>query len=154
MHLRSLIRQKWNAAGLYTREDAHLQAFLKHVDDTPSECWREYVALFRRKYYDLFDQIVPPLVNTDDKLLRVTLIRWSDLNQRKERAALRDLIRCADPVHDRPELNAILTFNSTLLRKEFVKRPELAKLVQPVMHRHKVVTSTVRQPLIAPQDIN
>jgi hypothetical protein len=131
MHLRDLVKQRWAQAGLYDRKDAHLRSFLKHIDSTPLECWDDYVVIFRRQYYDLFDQLIPPLISADDKLLRIALIRQADVTQPKELEALKAFVRAADPARDRPELTAILNRHGAVLQKAFLARPELKPLVKP-----------------------
>jgi hypothetical protein len=146
MHLRDLVKQRWAEAGLYARKNAHLQSFLKHVDGTPMECWDDYAVLFRRQYYDLFDQLIPPLLRADDKLLRIALIRQADFTQPKELKAARAFVRAADPVRDRPELNAILNRSGKLLRKDFLARPELKHLAEPKPVPQRRPTNMVRPP--------
>jgi hypothetical protein len=144
MHLRDLVKQRWAEAGLYARKDARLQSFLKHVDNTPLECWDDYAAIFRRDYYDLLDQLLPPLVTADDKLLRVTLIRQADFTQPKEHEAALAFIRTADPVADRPELTALFTRGTDVLKKAFLKRPELKEIVTPKVVPQRKPTNFVR----------
>lgn len=131
MHLRDLVRRRWADAGLYSRKNAHLQSFLQHVDRTPLQCWDEYAALFRRDYYDLYDQLIPPLLSANDPLLRITLIRYTDFSQAKELQAMREFVRRADPLADAPELRAILDHGGGPIRGEFAARPDLASLVAP-----------------------
>jgi hypothetical protein len=145
MHLRDLVRQRWADAGLYSRKDARLQSFLKHVDDTPMECLDDYAALFRREYYDLFDQLIPPLAGTNDKLLRVALIQQADFKKPKELDAVRAFLRYADPVTDRPELSAILNRGGDALKKDFLARAELKELVEPKPVLERKPTNMVRQ---------
>src|SRR5262249_40999531 len=122
MYLRDLVKAQWTQAGLYARKDAHLQSFLQHIDNTLMECWDDYVALFRRDSYDLFDSLIPPLIHSDDKLLRLALIRYADVRQPKELTALRTFIRQADPVNDRPELISILNRAGSTVKNDFLKR--------------------------------
>ena len=131
MHIRDLVKQRWADAGLYARKNARLQSFLKHVEDTPSDCWDEYAAVLRRDYADLYDLLIPPLMTTDDKLLRVMLLRQVDVSQPKELAIVRDFVARADPVADRPELNVLIARDDAVLRKELRARPELVE-VKPV----------------------
>ena len=145
MYLRDLVRQSWANAGLYARKDAHLQGFLKRIDDTDMmECWADYVALFRRDYYDLFDVVVPPLVGAGDKLLLVALIHSFDLNQPKELAVVRALVRVADPVSDRAVLNAILNRGRDVVKKDFLARGDLRGLVEPERLPVRKPTNVVR----------
>jgi hypothetical protein len=131
MYTRDLIRKLWADAGLYSLKDPHLQAFLKHIDDNPQQCWDDYVDLFRREYYDLYNQLIPPLFNAGDKLLRVKLIHRADFKRRKEIEAVRAFIRDADPIAHRPELNAILSHGGRAVKNDFLARAELRHLVAP-----------------------
>jgi len=135
MFIRDLVKQRWADVGLYRRKDARLQSFLKHVDDTPFECWEEYAALFRRDYYDLFDQVVPPLMATDDKLLRTMLLRYVDPAKPKELAMVREFVANADPVADRPELDVLIARKDKTVMKDLSARPGLIPAVRVVRPR-------------------
>lgn len=131
MHLRELVKQRWSDARLYSQADPHLSEFLAYFEANPGDCWEAAVAVFREKYYRLYDQIVPPLVNSTDKALRIQIIRHTDPSRPKEMRTLKEIVRSADPVADRPELNAILAMKRPALHKEIAGRPELAPVLAP-----------------------
>lgn len=130
MHIRDLAKQKWREAGLYDSRKAKVRAFLKHVDDHPDKCWDEWVQEFRDHYYDLFKDLIPPLLYTDDKLLRLTLIRKADLRKRRELNLLKKFVREADPVKDEPELSVIAKLSHKGLTAELAKRTDLTSKVR------------------------
>jgi hypothetical protein len=145
MHLRDLVKQRWADAGLYARKDAHLQSFLTHFDAAPLDSWEDHAALFRHDYYDLFDQLLPPLIGVNDKLLHVGLIRYADFSQPKELEAARQYIRRADPVADRPELTELFRRGGAAFGKDFLARPELKEIIEPKATLVRTPTNTVRQ---------
>jgi hypothetical protein len=141
MFQRHVAKPQWAAAKLYETSDIRLKAFLDYVDASPAECWDDVVAVFRKDYYDLFDQVVPPLAASSDKSLRVQLLFQFDPKRRKELEFLRQFIRQADPVKDQPELKAIAGFNHPALRKEIAGRPEIAAVLSPSAPPRRAVTN-------------
>lgn len=107
MHIRDLVKQRWADEGFYASRNTKIQAFLKYIEDNPLECWDKYIKEFREHYYDLFDELIPPLMKTRDKLLRMILIRNVDLTKPKELKLLKDFTKKANPRDDEPELLAI-----------------------------------------------
>lgn len=135
MHLRDLIKQRWADEGLYVSKKARLQAFLKYIDDNSLECWDECVKEFRDNYYDLFDELIPPLMKTRDKLLHLILIRNMDLSKPKEVKLLKGFIKQAEPIEDEPELLAIAKLRHEGLTAQLYKQKkvtdDLRRMLQP-----------------------
>lgn len=150
MYLRDLVKNLWAQAGLYERKDARLQSFLKAVDSFPMECWDDFSSRFRQDYYDLFDQLIPPLAASHDQLLRVLLVRMADLDHPKELALAVHFVRHADPVANRPELSALLNRKNPQIQKEMRQRPALQPLVDPPVPLRRAVTN-VRAPVAKPK---
>ena len=151
MYLRDLVKSLWAQAGLYERKDAKLQSFLKAVDTFPLECWDDFGARFRSEYYDLFDQLIPPLAASSDRLLHVLLIRMADLKQPKEMKLAVDFVQRADPAADRAELNALLHRKDSKIDAAFRKRSALVPVIDPPPVLKRMTTNiTVPQPAKKP----
>ena len=133
MHIRDLVKQKWADEGLYASKKAKIQAFLRYIEDNPLECWDEYVKKFREHYYDLFNDIIPPLLKTQDKLLRMILIRNADLSKPKELKLLKEYVKKADPKEDEPELLAIAKLGHKNLNAELLQLKELTSEVRKIL---------------------
>ncbi len=133
MHIRDLVKQRWAEEGLYASKKAKIKAFLKYVDDNPLECWDEYVKQFRDHYYDLFDELVPPLMKTHDKLLRMILIRNAHLSKPKELKLLKQFVKESDPKKDETELLAIAKMGHKGLTAELRKCKELTSEVRKIL---------------------
>ena len=133
MHIRDLVKQKWADEGLYASKKAKIQAFLRYIEDNPLECWDEYVKQFRDHYYDLFDELVPPLMKTHDKLLRMILIRNVDLAKPNELKLLKEYVKKADPKEDEPELLAIAKLEHKNLNAELLQLKELSSEVRKIL---------------------
>lgn len=131
MYLRDQVKSLWRAAGLYDRPDARLQSFLAAIDQFPLECWDDFATRFRQNYYDLFDQLIPPLVHSNDPLLQVLLIRQSDLRQPKELAIAVALARSATPLTARPQLTALLHRNHPKITSLLRKRVDVIQDIDP-----------------------
>lgn len=82
MHQRDLVREVWGDAGLYRRNDAKLQRFLKLVDDQSTDCWPELAAEARANYPEYIDELVRPIWNSGDELLRLNLLRHAELSNK------------------------------------------------------------------------
>lgn len=112
MHQKDAIKEAWRAAGLYESRDAKLQEFLHRLDAAPFECWPEFVDEVRRNYPEYKRQVVEPIVNSGDKILRLSLIRNADFTKRDEAAIAARFVARADPVKDQAELKALLLHGS------------------------------------------
>ena len=124
------MRKIWRKAGLYQSQSPTMQSFLAF--DSESD-WERGLQEFRDKHYGLFDQIVPPLLQSEDKLLRLLLIRHADVSKRRELNLLKRLAQTADPIRDEPELLAILALGHKSLDREIRDRADLtANLRQAV----------------------
>jgi len=122
MHQRDLVRKAWAEAGLYDTKDAKLKQFLKHVDDTPLDCWPELIELARTKYPEYLEKLVTPIWNIGDKLLRLNLIRNSELTQPNEKKLARKLARQLRPERDVLELRAAIREAPIEVLDELVKK--------------------------------
>jgi hypothetical protein len=119
------MRKLWREAGLYASRKAGVQAFLAHLDEQPNLSWEEGVQEFRAHHYEVFSDVVPPLMASNDKLLRLALIRSADPAQRKELNLLKKFIQESDPMQDEPELSAILELGHDGLTDEIRQRNDL-----------------------------
>jgi len=108
MHQRDLVRKAWAEAGLYDTKDAKLQQFLKHIDKTPLDCWPELVELVRTQYPEYLEELVMPLWEVGDKLLRLNLLRNAELSQPAEKNIAQKLVRQLHPKTDLIELRAVI----------------------------------------------
>lgn len=107
MFLRDLVRQTWADAGVYDIPDARLQRFLQYVEAQRVECWPQIAATFRRQFPDYARVLVPPLVEVEDRALRIHLIASVDRNNKDDMALLREAVARADPEQHRFELDAL-----------------------------------------------
>ena len=134
MHIRELVKQKWQESGLYESQNEKVQAFLKYFDEHSELCWSEVLREFRERYYEGFNDLVPPLLDIDDKLLRLMIVRKADLNQGQEVELLSELVRKADPLKNEPELSAIARRRHTRLTAELQKRQDLTEELRRVVN--------------------
>jgi hypothetical protein len=117
------MRKIWRKEGLYQSQSPTMQSFLAAIDSESD--WERGLQEFREKHYGLFDQIVPPLLQSEDKLLRLLLIRHADVSKRRELNLLKRLAQTADPMRDEPELLAILSLGHKSLDREIRARADL-----------------------------
>lgn len=122
--------REWREAGLYESQQPEVKAFLAFFEQHPELCWDEMIAAFREKHYRAFAQVVPPLLDIDDKLLRLALIGRADLQRRQELALVKTFIQQADPVNDERELLMIARMKHKGVAQELGKRGDLTPRVR------------------------
>ncbi len=141
MYVRALVREIWQSAGLYESKKAKVKAFLNYFDTHPEDCWDECVATLRKLHYPVFNDIVPPLLKTDDKLLRLNLIQRMNGKNRRELGLLKSFIQETDALRDEVELVAMTKLGNKELMEEIRKRPNLTgnlkQLIQPLSRGSK-----------------
>jgi hypothetical protein len=89
--LNNWVRRRALLADTPSRRKA--DAFFDLVRQQTETCWEGLVDELRRNYYDAFDEIIPVLLETDDPLILYNIVRFADLNNPREVAALQQLIR-------------------------------------------------------------
>jgi hypothetical protein len=119
------MRKIWRKAGLYQSQAASMRNFLAFVDSEPTPDWEQGLQEFREKHYGLFARVVPPLLQSDDKLVRIAVVRHADLSKRRELNLLKRFAQNADPIHDEPELLAIVALGHESLAREIRARGDL-----------------------------
>ena len=129
------MRKIWRKAGLYESKTRAVRDFLDFVGSAPPPEWEQGLQEFRKKHYDVFEQVVPPLLQSDDKLLRIMLIRHADLSKRRELNLLKRFAQAADPIEDEPELLAMASLGHKSLDRTIRERGDLTpNLRQAVGH--------------------
>ena len=127
------MRKIWRNAGLYDSRKAGVRQFLAFVDAQPKLDWEQGLEGFRQEHYAVLNEVVPPLLKSNDKLLRILLIRHADLKNRRELNLLKQLARDADPVRDQPELLAIAKRGHKGLSNEIRKRADLTSKLRSIV---------------------
>jgi hypothetical protein len=119
------MRKIWRKVGLYQSKAPTIRSFLAFIGAEPTPNWECGLRVFREKHYDGFNQIVPPLLQSEDKLLRIMLIRHADLSKRRELNLLKRFVQTADSIHDEPELLAIVSLRHKSLDRAIRQRADL-----------------------------
>jgi hypothetical protein len=126
MYQKDAVRQAWAAAGLYGG-DAKLRGFFEHVDASPIECWSDLAMLVRTRYPEYLEQLVLPIWNSGDKLLRLNLIRAAALDRPAELELLARLVPQLHGEQDEPELRAVVQRDHPQLLGLVAKIPDLPR---------------------------
>jgi hypothetical protein len=124
-HVCAAMRKIWRKAGLYESKTRAVRDFLDFVGSEPPPDWERGMREFRKTHYDVFDQVVPPLLQSDDKLLRIMLIRHADPSKRRELNLLKRLAQSLDPIRDEPELLAMVALGHKTLDRAIRERGDL-----------------------------
>lgn len=75
MQDRDLVKQAWSETGLYVSDDPQLVGFLQHFEKATLGCWPDLVPEVREHYSEYKEQLLIPIWDTGDKLLRLNVIR-------------------------------------------------------------------------------
>ncbi len=117
MHQKGLVKQAWQAAGLYDGKDPALAAFLNLLDATATDCWPQLIVECRKNFGGYKAKLADPIWKTGDKVLRLNLIRIADLSLPDEVAILQKYVAKCDPKLDALELRAFVQTGSPPLAK-------------------------------------
>ncbi|MCZ6673540.1 MAG: hypothetical protein O7C75_11460 [Verrucomicrobia bacterium] len=109
-------------AGVLDSDDSRIKEFVQFFHENPEKCWEEIVPQFRKKFYDCFDAVVPPLLEVDDTLIRTLFINYADLKKPKERALLGKIAEQIDPSQDPVSIKRLAKLNSTAINKVLSRR--------------------------------
>jgi hypothetical protein len=138
MYQKEAAKAAWMAAGLYRSRDPKLRDFLKHVETDEQDCWSKLAKRLRTNSPELLEQIVTPLWNSGDKLLRVNIVHYLDPSRKDEHDLLDKLSRRLDPHVDAPELAAIARSGTTAAIEHLVARNDVPEPIRNVA-RHRLV---------------
>ncbi len=132
MYQKDVVKKAWEAAGLYRSRKPKLRQFLKQVDESTTHCWEQFAQAIRERYYDYLEEIVVPLWQTGEKLLRLNLIRLAEPSRKKEQALLEEWTRRCDPKKEDLELRALIRTGSKPALDQILKHkrfPERLKVL-------------------------
>ena len=135
VHVCAVIRKIWRRAGLHQSKAPTIRSFLDFIASEPTPDSERGLREFREKHYDGFDRIVLPLLQSEDKLVRITLIRHADLSRRRELNLLKRFVETADPIHDEPELLAVLSLRHKSLDRAIRQRADLTPNLRQAVGR-------------------
>jgi hypothetical protein len=127
------MRKIWGKSGLHESKTRAIRNFLAFIESEPSPNWEHGLREFREKHYDVFDQVVPPLLQSEDKLLRLAVIRHADPSKRRELNLLKRFAQSADPIRDEAELLALLSLGHESLEREIRERADLTPNLRQVV---------------------
>ena len=96
MNQRRLVWKAFKDAGLLDSEDPRVQEVVEHVRSNPDRCWTDFVSDFREDYYDTFDTVIGALEDSNDPMIRNSLIKFADAKQPKEQQLLTKIANEAD----------------------------------------------------------
>jgi hypothetical protein len=123
-----------------------VEAFSRVLEEREDICWEDLVPEFRANFYDAYDEMVAALFSTDDPFIIYNVVRFADLSQPREVAALARFVRECDAERYQVILYALArTKNPDLLRA----LQERGDLPAPV---RAAINETPGQPAAAGRD--
>ncbi len=101
MQDRDIVKQAWLEAGLYDSPDPALQDFLQHFERSLHGCWPDLWPLVRERYTQYKEQLLTPIWDTGEKMLRLGIILALAPDRADELELFQRLARRPDP-SDKP----------------------------------------------------
>lgn len=115
----------WKAfkeAGVLDSTNENTQKLVKHIKLDKDHCWRDFSDDFRKNFYDCFDEIVPPLLEIDDPLIRLALVKYLDPSKPKEKEALARIAKSVNPEIDEVSVKYLARSNEASVTKELKRK--------------------------------
>jgi len=134
MHQKFLIYKKWEEMGIVSSHDPRLAEFLSFFMKHPNLDWDAFGKLLHSKFKDLFDALVPPLLEIDDELISLNIVkRLESKKTKKERALVQSFIANKKLQRVAPALEAIARMNDSVFDRALRKRPNLPPVVAAIL---------------------
>jgi hypothetical protein len=115
------------------RISAAARTFAEMMRDNPEACWEDMVKEFRAQYYDALEELIPPLLDLDDPLITLNLVRFADPTRPREVALLRQLIAQSDPERHQHSLRAVAEMGNPDLVAAIQRKRNLPDSVKEVL---------------------
>ncbi|MFX0197878.1 MAG: hypothetical protein ACFFCW_17285 [Candidatus Hodarchaeota archaeon] len=108
MFQRLMILKKWEELGLKNSRKKKVRDFIEFVEKNPKQGWQGWANKITSNYYDVLNDLIPPLMNIGSNIINLNLIRYFDpINNKKVENLLKEFIKHADPQKMLPTLEAI-----------------------------------------------
>jgi uncharacterized protein len=96
MYQRARILQALDKAGLNKSRKLKVRQFMQYLADNPTLCWEDAAREFQANYLDIIDDIVPPILDTNDPLIIANLLKYLDLKSAKSLRKVKTYIQKAN----------------------------------------------------------
>ncbi len=108
MFQRLMIQKKWEELNLNKSGKKKVRDFIEFVEKNPKKGWKNWADKITGDYYDVFNDLIPPLMNIDSNIINLNLIAHLDPKKySKVKNLLKEFIKDADPQKMQPTLEAI-----------------------------------------------
>lgn len=107
------------------------EEFIQSALECTGDCWDELAVKFRNNYYDVMDEIVAIIKDTDDPLILFHLLRQADLKEPAELESVRKIVRDINP--DKHEVSMLGLTGEPTLRAALKKRSGLPESVRTAL---------------------
>jgi len=134
MFQKILILKKWEEAGLKQSRKKKVRDFIKFVEKNPKLGWEACVKEFNKKYTDVFNDLIPPLLTTNDNLIILNMLRFMEpRKRRKELNLLKNFAKTADTQKLQPSLETVAKLKIPSVNKVLQARTDLPPRVRAVL---------------------
>jgi hypothetical protein len=134
MYQRIFILKKWEEVGLKGSPKKKVREFIKFVEENPQLGWESCAKEFREKYNDVFNDLIPPLMEIGDDLINLNLIRFfTPKRSRRDLELLKDFVKNADPRKLQPSFEAIAKLKIPSLAAELKKKQNLPPRISAIL---------------------
>ena len=117
--------------GVLDSKDAKVQKLVQYVRDNPQKCWADLIPVYREKFYDTYDTILPVLVKMKDPTVNSVLIKNLDPKKKNELGTLTAIADTSDPGNDPVAFKRLAKIGNTTLTKKLQTRqlPDSVKVI-------------------------
>lgn len=134
MFQKILILRKWEEAGLKQSPKKKVRDFIKFVEKNPKLGWDACVKEFYKKYDDVFNDLIPPLLSINDNLIIFNLLRFMEpRKRRKELNLLKHFAKTADTQKLQPALEAVAKLKIPSVNKVLQARNDLPHRLRAIL---------------------
>jgi hypothetical protein len=103
-----MIQKKWEELNLNKSGKKKVRDFIEFVEKNPKKGWKNWADKITGDYYDVFNDLIRPLMNIDSNIINLNLIAHLDPKKySKVKNLLKEFIKDADPQKMQPTLEAI-----------------------------------------------
>ena len=149
MFFYQLAKEEWKKAGLYKSKKGKVKLFLKFVEENQDKDLVEYLNELRKNYPEVIDDILLPLFDSDDGVIKLEAIEHADLSRISELNKLKEKSNKLDATDNEIELIVIARKNNDALMEVIKKRKDLRRGLKKIVFPNKqrlLKSKNIRQP--------
>lgn len=146
MYQRTKILEAFATAGLTKSRKTKVKQFLQYLSDNPKVCWKDAASDFHNNYSDIFDDVVPVILSTNDPLIISNLLKYLNLKKDKEVKSVKAYIKKSDAFQQSRLFMHIAKYYVAELGDDLLQKNKLPKKIRAVINiRSRKKSSSVNE---------